>query len=69
MCKIWDRSVQPFYRDDETYIHTEITTLYMHIDNLFVIFKYEKLLFYLRPNAVGFKKYFNPNMSHIKKIQ
>ena len=24
VCKIWDRSVQPFYRDDETFIHTYI---------------------------------------------
>ena len=29
VCKIWDRLVQPFYLDDETYLQTEITTLYI----------------------------------------
>ena len=34
VCKVWDRSVQPFYRDDETYIQTEIKTLYTYINSL-----------------------------------
>ena len=29
MSKIWDRSVQPCYRDDETSIHTEYNFIYI----------------------------------------
>ena len=44
MYKILDRSVQPFYRDDETYIQTYIH-LYIHTDTLLEITSLNKDIF------------------------